>query len=113
MTIGKLHVSAHAWLRLAQRNISVSDLVTTIKIGRKIHRAHATFFFCRLKDTENRRELEHLVGVTVVVENNEIVTAYRARNAIAKIKRLRKRYHSSGKPPINLFQRTAMTASGA
>lgn len=95
MTIGKYHVSAHCWRRLAQRNISISDMVAAIEIGRKIHRAHATFFWVGVRQTRNERELEHLVGVTVVTENTEIVTVYRARNALGKLKRKPKKYHGA------------------
>lgn len=104
MTIGKYHVSAHCWRRLAQRNITLSDLIKAIQIGRKIHRAHATFFWVGLRDIQNQRELERMVGTTIVIAGSEIVTAYRAKNAISKIKRKPKSYHGAAKRMRHQFE---------
>lgn len=97
MVIGKYHISAHCWRRLAERNISLSEMLKAMEIGRKIHRAHATFFWVGSRETRNQRELEHLLGVTVVTEATEVVTVYRAKNAIAKLKRKPKKYYGARK----------------
>jgi len=88
-------MSAHAWKRLSQRNLTLSDLLIAIDRGQKIYRAHACFYFLGLRNlpADAEPELQRLVGTTVVVENNEIVTAYRNKHAAAKIKRKAKRYH--------------------
>jgi len=92
--MNKLRMSAHAWKRLSQRNITLSDLLIVIDRGQRIYRAHACFYFLGLRNLPPGvdREMERLVGTTVVVENNEIVTAYRNKHAASKIKRKRKRY---------------------
>jgi len=95
MNTGKYHISAHCWNRLAKRNISLSEMVKAMEIGRKLHRAHATFFWVGIRETRGQRDLEHLVGVTVVTAHSEIVTVYRAKNAIAKLKRKPKKYHGA------------------
>jgi hypothetical protein len=93
--MSKLRVSAHAWKRLSQRNLTLSDLLIAIDRGQRIYRAHACFYFLGLRNLPPgaEPELQRLVGTTVVVENNEIVTAYRNKHAATKIRRKAKRYH--------------------
>jgi len=91
----RLRLTAHAWKRLSQRNLTLSDLLMAIKHGQRIHRAHACFYFLGLRNLPSgaSSDLHRLVGTTVVVENNEIVTAYRNKRASSKIRRKAKRYH--------------------
>ncbi len=93
--MSKLRMSAHAWKRLSQRNLTLSDLLIAIDRGQRIYRAHACFYFLGLRNLPPgaEPELQRLVGTTVVVENNEIVTAYRNKHAATKIRRKAKRYH--------------------
>jgi hypothetical protein len=95
MKINKLRLTAHAWKRLAQRGISLSDLSIVLKLGRKIHRAHADFYFLGQRNLPrgSENQLERLVGMTVVIEDNLIVTAYKNRRAIQKLKRKPKRFN--------------------
>ncbi len=111
----KLRMSAHAWKRLAQRNLTLSDLLIAIDRGQKIYRAHACFYFLGLRNLPPgaEPELKRLVGTTVVVENNEIVTAYRNKHATSKIKRKAKRYHGEtirGRRALSGGARVAMAA---
>ncbi|HWP42362.1 MAG TPA: DUF4258 domain-containing protein [Blastocatellia bacterium] len=93
MQIGNLHISKHAVKRMAQRNVSVPEMATVVSLGRVKHRAGATFFFLGRRDVpEGRmRELEKLIGTTVVITGNEILTVYRNRRALSSIKRKLKR----------------------
>lgn len=93
--MSKLRMSAHAWKRLSQRNLTLSDLLIAIDRGQRIYRAHACFYFLGSRNLPlgAEPELQRLVGTTVVVENNEIVTAYRNKHAAAKIRRKAKRFH--------------------
>jgi hypothetical protein len=102
----KLKLSAHAWRRLAQRNLTVSDIVVALRYGRRIHRASADFFFLGAKDLPSGREneLSRLVGTTIVIEDNFIVTAYRNRRALAKVKRKAKRYGGGWRKAITNIQ---------
>ena len=90
----KLRISAHCWRRMAQRNLTLSDVQFALRYGRRIHRAHADFFFVGWSSLPagSECELSRLIGTTVVVEENAIVTAYRNRRALAKIKRKPKRF---------------------
>jgi hypothetical protein len=111
----RLRMSAHAWKRLSQRNLTLSDLLIAIDRGQRIHRAHACFYFLGSRNlpANAEPELQRLVGTTVVVENNEIVTAYRNKHAASKIKRKGKRYHGEvlrGRRAISVGGRVAMAA---
>ncbi|MGH9908873.1 MAG: DUF4258 domain-containing protein [Pyrinomonadaceae bacterium] len=100
MTPERLRITAHAFRRLAQRNISLSDLLKAIEIGRTIYRSHARYFFVGARDLppDRARELDHLIGVTVVTTGNHVLTAFRNKKAIAKIRRRAKRYHGAPAP---------------
>ncbi|HKZ78463.1 MAG TPA: DUF4258 domain-containing protein, partial [Pyrinomonadaceae bacterium] len=93
MNSPKLRITAHAFRRLAQRNITVSDLLKAVALGRKIHRSHALYYFVGGRDLPKAQtsELEHLIGLTVVTSGNYVLTAFRNKTAIAKIKRRGKR----------------------
>jgi hypothetical protein len=95
MKYKKLRVTAHAWKQMTKRRISLSDVLIAIKLGRKIHRAHADFYFFGSRDIPAgaEKKLCKLVGMTVVVEGNRITTAYKNARAIRKLKRKPKRYN--------------------
>jgi hypothetical protein len=87
----KLRMSVHCWRRMAQRNLTLSDVLVALKCGRRIHRAQADFWFLGYRDCPSG--LERLEGLTVVVERNCIKTCYRNRHAIGKLKKKPRRYH--------------------
>ncbi len=93
MNITKLSISRHAARRLAQRGISLHDLDLTLRFGRKIHRTGATFYFFGRRQIPRglERQLERLVGTTLIVADGRLVTAYRNKRAIAEIKKKPKR----------------------
>jgi hypothetical protein len=97
----RLWITAHCFKRMAQRNITVSDALETIRHGRRVHRAHADFyvFLNRCVPEGREREFERLKGIVVVVgRNNErssITTAYRNRNAIRRLKKKARRFSGS------------------
>jgi hypothetical protein len=93
----KPRITAHAWRRMAQRNLTLSDVLFALKFGRRVHRAHAAFFFVGRSclPAGEEKGWGRLVGTTVVVEDGLVVTAYRNRRALSKIRRKPKRpyYH--------------------
>jgi len=89
MKAERLRMTAHAWRRLAQRNLTLSDVLVALRHGRRVHRAHADFWFLAGRDLP--RGQERLEGLTVVVEEDFISTVYRNKRALAKLKRKPKR----------------------
>lgn len=85
----------HAVRRMAQRNLTFADIYTVIRLGQKIYRAGAIFYFLGRRDVPEGKEkrLEKLIGTTVIRHKNSVVTAYRNRRAIGTIKRKSKRKH--------------------
>lgn len=95
MRTEKFRMTAHAWRRLAQRNLTLSDVLIALKHGRRIHRAHADFWFLGRRDCP--QGVERLEGLTVVVEEYLISTVYRNKRAMAKVRRKPRRYRGYGK----------------
>ena len=86
-------ITDHAALRMAQRNVSLDDAVQVVHYGTVRHRAGVEFYFLAQRDISagRERELERLVGTTVVVRRGRIRTVYRNRHALQSIKRKPKR----------------------
>jgi hypothetical protein len=99
MAIGKLHFSAHAWKRMTQRgHLTLTDVLTVVAYGRRVHRAHADFYCLLARNLRNlpadkEKDLSRLVGTVVCVEGRRVSTVFKNRNAVAKIRKKRKRYH--------------------
>ena len=93
------NISNHAKLRLAQRNLNEEDLAFILRYGQEIHRTGASFFFLGERDIPDKfvRRQSRLVGSTVVVDERGIVTVYRNKHAIKKIKRKSKLKEFSGR----------------
>lgn len=89
MRINKYRISRHAARRIAQRNLSVGDVALVLRFGRKEHRTGVKFFFLGERDVPpgQERELERLVGTTIVAADECILTVYRNERALAQIKR--------------------------
>lgn len=89
MRIGKYRISRHAAVRMAQRNLSLSDVALVLRLGRKEHRTGVRFFFFGERDVPRGRELDlrRLAGTTVVAGGERILTVYRNERAISRIKR--------------------------
>jgi len=83
------NISNHAKLRLAQRNLNMEDLEFVLRYGQEIHRTGAVFFFLGEKDIPEAfaKSRAHLSGSTVVANDKGIITVYRNRCALRKIKR--------------------------
>lgn len=86
-------LTKHAELRMSQRNLSFEDLLIALQFGRKHHRSNTIFFFLGKNNLPkgNEKNFEKLIGTTVVVVENSIVTVYRNRRASSKIRRKAKR----------------------
>ncbi len=93
MNATKVHISRHAAQRLAQRGISLEDVHLVLRLGRKLHRTGATFYFFGRRQIPRglERELERLVGTTLIVSDGRLITAYHNKRAIAVIKKKSKR----------------------
>ena len=84
----------HAEQRMAQRNLSLNDVLFVLKHGKCYHRAGAMFFYLRGKDIPKRKQkdkkISKLEGATVILSRNApaILTVYRNRdNGLRQIKR--------------------------
>lgn len=89
MRVSKYRISRHAARRMAQRNLSVGDVALVLRFGRKEYRTGVKFFFLGERDVPpgQERELERLMGTTVVAADECILTVYRNERALAQIKR--------------------------
>jgi len=74
---------------MAQRNLSVGDVALVLRLGRRECRTGAEFFFLGERDVPQGQEraLKRLVGTTVVAVGECILTVYRNKSALSKIKR--------------------------
>lgn len=92
MRIGKYRISRHAAVRMAQRNLSLSDVALVMRLGRKEHRTGVRFFFFGERDVPRDREIDlrRLAGTTIVAAEESILTVYRNGRAISNIKRMSK-----------------------
>ena len=85
------HVVQHARKRMAQRGIGQEALAMVLRYGRRVHAAGAWFVFLGYRDVPARlrRELEALVGTTVVLDptGHLVLTCYRNRGASRLIRR--------------------------
>lgn len=93
MEANKYILSKHAELRMSQRNLSFEDLLIALQFGQKHHRSNSIFFFLGKNNLPKGAEknFEKLIGTTVLVIKNSIVTVYRNRRASSKIRRKAKR----------------------
>ncbi len=100
MTITRVQISRHAARRLAQRGISLEDVNLVLRLGRRLHRTGVTFYFFGRRQIPRglERELERLVGTTLIVADGCVITAYRNKRAIAEIKKKPKRRFPSLAP---------------
>jgi hypothetical protein len=89
MEVFNVPFSQHAARRMAQRNLTAEDVSLVLQLGHVEYRTGVEFYFFGSRDVSEgmERELDRLVGVTVVVSNGEIITAYRNRHALSGIKR--------------------------
>lgn len=93
MLISDYNLSPHAARRMAQRNVSLADAALVIRHGTVEYRTGVEFYFLSQRDvpTGRERELERLIGTTVLVRNGRVETVYKNRKALPNIKRKPKR----------------------
>jgi hypothetical protein len=89
-----LELSSHAATRMSQRAISSEAIELVLRYGRVFHCAGARHVFLAARDlpAHLRRQQERLEGITLVMDPvwDIIITAYRNKEASARIKRLDK-----------------------
>jgi hypothetical protein len=85
-------INHHAAQRMAQRNVNFADLEIVLRFGRVLHRTGAEFYFLAKRDLPDdlQRQFDYLVGATVILENEKIITVYRNRRTLSRIRRKRK-----------------------
>jgi hypothetical protein len=88
-----LKLSYHARQRMNQRRISFTELSLVLHYGRQVYRAGVKFIFLGQRDLPVRlaRQYDHLIGTTVLISEQDVITVYKNRNALADIKRKWKR----------------------
>jgi hypothetical protein len=108
MTEHSVYLSNHAALRMAQRNVSLDDAALVVCYGTVEHRTGVEFYFLSQRDIPlgRERELERLVGTTVVVRRGRVQTVYRNRRALPSIKRKSKHARSWSLPHITSLSGT-------
>lgn len=85
-------LSHHAEWRMAQRNLSLEDILFVLDHGKRFYRAGAVFFYLRKCDIpkERRRAFTRLEGTTVVISRDKalVLTVYRNRQkGLGRVKR--------------------------
>jgi hypothetical protein len=85
-----LNLSRHAVLRMAQRNISIEDLLYVLKHGERVHRTGVTMYILRKRDIlqkdRRRSEITRLEGTAVLTGFSqdgkvEVITIYRNKGS--------------------------------
>ena len=101
---GTFELTHHARMRMSQRGISLRVVRTILSEGRPLRKQGLRFFFLtrdQLRFHDVRMQ-EHLKNVMVVASGREdvVITVYRNRQAIGRVKRKNKRL---AKGPEQLF----------
>lgn len=88
-----IHLSDHAIQRMNQRRLSIEDIDYVIRYGQIIYRAGIAHFFLGERDIplqdRSVSRISHLIGTTILIESKnltEVITVYRNRDAIKKIR---------------------------
>ncbi len=80
----------HALERMAQRNLSLADIHFVIRYGQQLHRTGIIFYFLGYNDLakDMRKQHARLEGTIVLMnpKSRKVITAYRDRNGLRKIK---------------------------
>ena len=88
--VSGLPLTKHAHLRMAQRNISPSDIEYVLEYGERIHATGAVAFILRKRDIpdddRDKSEITRLEGTVILIGakkdgKSEIITAYRNKSA--------------------------------
>lgn len=94
--------SAHAVQRMAQRNLTYSEIEYVCDHGRRVHRAGVVHYYLGWRDIPvgDRRDarIQELEGTTVLVggdHSDEVVTVYRNRNGTINLRRKTKFYRKT------------------
>ena len=107
--ISVFHVSQHAVLRMAQRNISLRDLEYVLQYGERVYKTGVTIYILRKRDIpqddRKKSEITRLEGTVVLTDfsrdgNLEIITTYRNKSAFRTI-RCKAKYNNRKKYRTN------------
>jgi hypothetical protein len=85
--------SAHAVQRMAQRNLTYSEIEYVCHHGRRVHRAGVVHYYLGWRDipAPDRRDarIQKLEGTTVLIggdHSDEVVTVYRNKNGTKNLR---------------------------
>lgn len=96
----RFNLTYHATTRLAQRNLTTTDVAYVLRYGQRLHRDGVVFYFLGKRDLPAAASFgaRRLEGTTVVVDPQTltIITVYRNRKALRRIKRKHKRTRGEG-----------------
>ncbi|CUS82668.1 protein of unknown function (DUF4258) [Candidatus Kryptonium thompsonii] len=103
--------TAHAIKRVNMRRINKEMIDMALKYGIRVYNAGAKFVFVRKKDIPDdlpARIAEKIEGLVLVLNpvDNTVITVYKNRKELKRIKRKVKRYdkESGGKFPRRIFK---------
>ena len=91
------NLSNHASVRCLERGITSNDIRTILALVKPIYRTGIQFYYCREKDIpsdlRNEENFSKLIGWTVLVGNEAIITIYKnlSKKALRNIKKKSKR----------------------
>jgi hypothetical protein len=90
---GKLKLSFHARQRMNQRRINRDEMNVVLQYGRQSYRSGIKFIFLGRRDLPAglARQYDHLIGTTILIAGQEVITIYKNLNAMAVIRRKSKR----------------------
>jgi hypothetical protein len=105
-----IHLTEHAVQRMNQRRLSIDDIIYVLRYGQTIYRAGIAHFFLGRRNIPPQdrsiSKISHLIGTTILIESKnltEVITVYRNRDAIKKI-RTKEKFNR--KTSRSLFQET-------
>jgi hypothetical protein len=100
---------------MAQRNLSVGDVMLVLRFGRKEHWTGVKFFFMAERDVPpgQERELERLVGTTVVAADECILTVYRNERALARMEKAVRAVIETHEDNVRYYRLCRSCAQGA
>jgi polynucleotide 5'-kinase involved in rRNA processing len=103
--VSGLALTKHAHLRMAQRNISPSDIEYVLEYGERIHATGAVVYILRKRDIpeddRNKSEITRLEGTVILIGpkkdgKSEIITTYRNKS-VFKAFRCKAKYNARKK----------------
>ncbi len=86
-------ISRHAISRISVRGFTDEQILYALQFGKKFHKTGITFFFVGRRQIPKRfaKHFDGFEGITVLVSNGVVITAYKNKSAASAIKKKNKR----------------------